>query len=337
MIYDNIEFHNVAELKASEGLVGLQVQRIPETLRMNINEGSADMMLSPVANVELRFILEDDSVELKLSKGNDAPLWMTVAWGGFHGFEKYELEKEAKDYKLTVPEYYKDYIHKAVNTSDYHPRMVRIMFGGYPEATLFYHGHSRSRMRAPQKSESPEKTLLVYGTSITHGFLLSGPHLSYPYQTARALGMDLINLGSSGSAYCEKEFADYIADRKDWDIAVLSISVNMYLTFDLPDFYERIDYMVTTIARRNRDKPVYCITLFPFFDDVGIYHELSKKNPDGYRQALRDVVNRCGMENVHLIEGSNLLDDFSLLAPDLIHPSDLGAVRIAKKLSEVIR
>lgn len=144
--------------------------------------------------------------------------------------------------------------------------MIRLMFGGSPNVQLYYHGIGPGNHRLPEVKESPSKTLLSYGTSITHGVIISGPHLSYPSMTARKLGMDLLNFGMSGTAYCEPEMADYIASRDDWDIATLALSVNMFNEmFTLEQFKERIEYMVNTVAKTRPSKPIYCITLYPFF------------------------------------------------------------------------
>ena len=37
---------------------------------------------------------------------------------------------------------------------------------------------------------------------------------------------DLVNLGTSGSAFCEPEIAEYIASQ-EWSLCVLELSVNM--------------------------------------------------------------------------------------------------------------
>jgi len=35
MIYDNVQFYNVAEMRPINGLEGLKIQRIPENVRVN--------------------------------------------------------------------------------------------------------------------------------------------------------------------------------------------------------------------------------------------------------------------------------------------------------------
>ena len=40
MIYDNIDFHNVAELSEVEGKKGLRIQRVPEETRKHLSENN---------------------------------------------------------------------------------------------------------------------------------------------------------------------------------------------------------------------------------------------------------------------------------------------------------
>jgi lysophospholipase L1-like esterase len=175
---------------------------------------------------------------------------------------------------------------------------------------------------------------MAYGTSITHGFDAEGPHLSYIAQTAWHLGADLINLGVGGSAHCEPELADYMATRDDWDVATLALSVNMQ-GFALDRFYERVSYMVSTVAERNPDKPVACITLFPYFRDFGIHDPGTNYGgtPEQYRQALRDAVAASSSGNVHLIEGGEILTEPRGLTHDLIHPGDHGMIEMGRNLA----
>lgn len=49
------------------------------------------------------------------------------------------------------------------------------------------------------------------------------------------------------------------------------------------------------------------------------------------------MVKDCPYENVHLLEGTEILKDFTLLAPDLIHPNDLGMMQMAENLSMKIK
>ncbi|WP_330166487.1 SGNH/GDSL hydrolase family protein [Halobacterium sp. KA-4] len=81
--------------------------------------------------------------------------------------------------------------------------------------------------RPPTVDELPDQRYLAYGTSITEGAAASVPHTDYVTTVARNCGVDALNLGCSGSAYCEAAMTEHIAARDDWDVATLAISVNM--------------------------------------------------------------------------------------------------------------
>lgn len=342
MIHDKIEFHNVAELRKIDGHEGLRIQRVPEHVRAHLRQHDCRgqrMMLSPSANVELRFLLISDSVDITLSASNAPGLKMQVYWGEFSEGHYYDIKETPTTITLEPHERYRQLDEAHIPSPGFSKRMVRLMFSGDTKVSLYYHGLSNGEIRTPAPEDKPARTLLAYGTSITHCSFASGAHLTYPHQTARALGMDLINLGSAGTAFCEGAVTDYIAGRNDWDMAILALSVNMYGSpaFTLDDFKARAAYMVNTIAEAHPDKPLFCITLYPFFDDVGIYLEDSTKNHEAYRQALRDIVRECDHDRVHLIEGPKLLTDITLLANDLLHPTDLGLVQMGQNLARRIQ
>ena len=166
------------------------------------------------------------------------------------------------------------------------------------------------------------------------------PHSSCAGHTARALGADLINLGSAGSAHCEAELADYIAARDDWDIATLALSVNLG-RFALDEFYKRVSYMVNTVSGANLDRPVACITLWPFFNDMladdGKLKQGETAPAAKFRQSLRDAVAACPNPNVHLLEGPELMTNTAGLTDDLIHPGDYGMMEMGLNLVAALK
>ncbi len=47
MIHSQIEFHNVAELRAVDNVPGLRLQRVPEEVRLALNDKAQQRVLSP--------------------------------------------------------------------------------------------------------------------------------------------------------------------------------------------------------------------------------------------------------------------------------------------------
>jgi hypothetical protein len=156
--------------------------------------------------------------------------------------------------------------------------------------------------------------------------------LAWNALTARALGYDFVNMGSSGTAYCEPAMADYLAGLK-WDLAVLELSVNMAGTgFSIEQFKARAGGLIDKLAKTHPQAPVVCISLFPY--GTGDLWKNSKAAE--YRQALADIVKASGHRNVHFVSGPDLLS-FTGLSPDLLHPTDHGMIEISSKLAPRIK
>ncbi|MDS0300807.1 GDSL-type esterase/lipase family protein [Halogeometricum sp. S1BR25-6] len=153
---------------------------------------------------------------------------------------------------------------------------------------------------------------------------------------AGTLGGAAPNLGCSGSAYCEPAMAEHIAARDDWDVATLSLSVNMANTggFPVEEFEARAEPFVNTVAAAHPDKPVACVTLFPYFDDVT--ESGDGEHAEAYRETLRTVVAKSPHQNLSVVEGPDLLP-LTGLSADLLHPGDEGMRAIGEGLSRHLR
>ena len=334
MIHQNIEFHNVAELREVAGKSGLRLQRVPEEVRVSLNEDAQMRMLQP-DTAEIRF-LSDGPCRITVS--SEGQTKVTVFNGLFDSMQRFIISTEPQVINIEVPEYLSQLDEKYWRDMSFSPHTYRLILGGTQRDPIFFHGIEGSNVRPPEASDLPESRYLAYGTSITHGWVAEGPHLIYVSQTARHLGADLINLGVGGAAFCEPELADYIGTRDDWDIATLALSVNMQ-EFSLEEFSERVTYMVNAVSGSNPDRLVACITLYPFFRDFGIEptDRTFGGRPEQYRQALRDAVSACPHPNAHLIEGPEILTNISGLTADLIHPGDNGMIEMGRNLGEKLK
>jgi len=340
MTHDGLEFHNIVELVEVDGEKGLRIQRAPESVRKQIDEGAAGVMLSP-ASSEIRFRLKEgcSSATVTLSSPEGATVY--VYHGPFQG-ASHIIGPEASEIKIAPGRRSSLLTKEDYPDSLYDPGLIRLIFGGvYPEP-VFYHGHSEG-IELPREGDVPQKTYLAYGSSITHGTADVGGAISYPAHVAWKLGMDCRNLGASGCCLCEKPFSDFLAEQ-DADVVTLEISVNMLgRGFTADEFKDRAYYLVKKIAESDPNKQVVCITLFPHYNDISdrFRSEKDKATSEEYRQVLRDLVKELRLPNVHLIEGPELLPDIGALSQDLIHPGARGMIQIgeelARRLAPIIR
>jgi lysophospholipase L1-like esterase len=328
LIYQNVELHNIEEIRKMPGSGGVRLQRVPEEVRMQLNESAQMRMLSP-ACAEIRFVSDLPTVRLTLS--SEGLTDAIVFHGVFQSEQRFSITKETQTIEITAPERLQQLSASLPQDMPFSSNVCRVMLAG---DALVFHGIEQEGIRPPRAEELPQLRYLAYGTSITHGSRATGPHLAYVSQTARRLGADLINLGVGGSAHCEHELADYIASRDDWDVATLALSVNMG-GFSLEAFSERVSYMVNTVAGANTHRPVACVTLYPYYDDLDTQDR--KAHATGRRQSLRDAVAACPHPNVHLFEGPEILSELGGLIPDLIHPADNGMIQMGENLARKLR
>jgi len=311
---DAVEFHNVAALRPVAGYEGLRPQRVPEPVRRELNRDAQHRMLSPT-NVEFRFVPEGSGpVEVTLACPNGTVrVW--PFWGPYQG-EPVDVEHGERTVELAVPE--KVGAADVAGGAGFSPRVCRLVCrgrSGMRGEWLLFRGLDGAA-RPPTGDETPDRTYLAYGTSITEGGASTAAHLSYPAVAARILDADLYNLGSSGSAHAEAALADHVADAA-FDVATLSLSVNM-LEFSVEAFRERAAYVLETVAA-DPDRTVVAITI-----------PTNEFPPDGggdqserFREQLREAVAAVDRPNLHILEGPALAGP-SGLSTDRVHPGDHG-------------
>ena len=342
LIHSNVQFHNTSELVPVDGLPGLRLQRIPQRVRSALNSQCQQRMQAP-HGCEIRFVSEGRDIEVTLSSVA-GPTDLIVFWGDFQDVERYTIGSKPTTLKLSYPERLEQLKPSVGEGGSFSRQVWRLTtMGKDKHALLHFHDINGDGLRPPRRDELPKHTYLAYGTSVTDGFGATAMHLTYIAQTARRLKADYVNLGSAGSAYCEKELADYVAGRKDWTFATLEISLNMIGAEFSPEQYRaRADYMVNTIAASDTIRPVFCITPQPYFGDLCADVEGSHGSGviAAYREELRRVVEKSPHKNVHLIEGSHLVTSVEGYTMDLTHPGDFGHAEIgenlARRIAEVV-
>jgi lysophospholipase L1-like esterase len=337
MHHDGIQFHNVGEGRSIEGRDGMVLQRVPEAVRTELNEGAQSRMRHP-AGVELRFV-PDGAAAVTLSTlpgGSASTGTVRVFWGPIQGTTEVTVGESPTRIEVSPPAKLSDLDPSACEELAFDPRVCRIQLPGeHRGGPMVYHGRDGD-VRPPRADELPDRRYLAYGTSITEGEAPLGEHLTYVSQTARRLDADLLNLGSCGTAYCDSAMADHIAERDDWDIATLSISVNMVGAFPPDEFRERAEEMIDRIASAHPDNPVVPITIFRNARDV-CRSEDPEAMCERFREELRDIVAETPHENVSLLEGPELLPTVEGLTTDLVHPGDNAMITIGETLAGELR
>lgn len=339
MIHNNLEFHNVVEIEPPDSLL----RRFPAAIRNTLSP-LGRMVAQDAAGCEIRFVTDSTHLRVSLS-AMPSPLGpyeqhaqdLTVFNGPFFhsvhriatsGVSHIQIPDIGAVQKLKYAALAPERRHGCGFSVD----VWRLCLGRY---TAGFHGLETYGfpVRPPQPAEVPRQKWLAYGSSITNGASPTGHHLSYLYHAARALGVDVFNQGLSGACHCEPAVADYFAARTDWDFATLELGVNMRGSFTAAEFRTRTTYLIQQLAQTG--KPVVLITIYP-------NSETGTPSPNGIAEAefgtiLRDLVRQINRTNLHLIDGAEILTDFTNLTRDLIHPSDYGHIQMGLNLAMTLK
>ena len=328
--YSTVSLHNVATLESPSWTNdGDQLFRVPKHVRAEVNSDAAERLRHPTG-CEIRFVPDSATEQIEVTLSAGAQTRVHIFWGPFQPWEPIELNKKPKTLSLKIPERLSR-LTTSRESNRFAPQVCRIRLERIPAVAL----HSvTGNCRPPMEDECPDLCCLSYGTSITEGAASSAPHLNYVSHLSRLTRCDVLNLGCSGSAYCEPDLGEYIASRDDWDVATLALSVNMANGGFSPDeFHERASKFVETVAAAKPRRPVVCVTLFPYFADVTSDGDAALASD--YRSTLTSIVADASYPNLSVVSGPDLLDVSGLTA-DILHPGDTGMAMIGTELAQVV-
>jgi lysophospholipase L1-like esterase len=336
MLYKNAELYNIRAIQPLPQ-DGFRLSRVPEDVRQVLNEGAQNTAFN-TCGCEIRFNLRSGAAKVTLRRTARGevpvdPSGVAEVWfGPFEGdwtICPRAIGPEPTTLTISYPGNLADLQRYAAEAGlPYDPALVRVILPyDWPTELVDIEGD----IEPPRPGQFPERRILMYGSSITHGGGAVRPTESYAMLTAAQLGCDLVNLGFAGSAHMEKDLARFIADEVDWDLATLEMGINVLGAWPVEKFRERVQDFVGEIAAKHPDRPVFCIDLFTCVHDF-------THNPliEAYRAAVRETVEAIHMPKLVYINGRTLLTRLSGLTADLVHPSSEGMQEIASRLVSVL-
>ncbi|MCD7819314.1 MAG: SGNH/GDSL hydrolase family protein [Lachnospiraceae bacterium] len=325
MIYDQIEFHNVEEITATDK--GCLLSRLPLSIARQLNEGIPNSRTYMGAGVELRFRMPKREVTLHLrADANEEAQTALIYFGSIQGGWQYSSKTIGEqDTALHIP--YPENMDEMERISQkaglsFSPWLVRVLL---PYGTCYYLGKEGETL-PPLSGDEPTACYLAYGSSITHGSLGLVTPLTYVFRITSILGTDCLNQGYAGCAHMERTMAEYLVSRKDWTFASLEMGVNMLGTELTDEAYEKriCDFLQPF---KEDDRPVFVTDIFT-------------KNGGNRKRAevFREIVRR-NTEGSRLIytPGKELLSQPEYISADMTHPTLEGQMQVAQRWSEVMR
>ena len=331
MIYKNMEIHNAAELLFGEQ-GGAMWLRYPSSVCETFEKEGAKIQAGNSSGVELRFIMKSDTVEIKLRSTGTGRfhIFRGGLQGGWYDHEGKITSPDGTVIRIERKEQETiDRVHKDFSLP-WDPSLIRIVFDGGRFEILDVKGE----IAPPAEGQTPKKTILFYGSSITHGSNALSATNNWTSWVAHGLSMDFLNKGLAGSCYMENETVSYLGAlgrEGKWDVAVLELGINV-MSWGEEKRRTRVENTLEKIAAANPDKPIFVISPFYSSDD---YNGGARAKP--WRETIRSVIERRAYPNVTYIPGDSILGSMDLISADCVHPSAYGVMQIAERLLSVMK
>ena len=327
MIFKSILLHNVDELVPTDD-GGFAMLRAPLAVEQALSDPG------PRANriatgMELRFVIRSGTARIKILC-SDAYVYYGNIQAGWQVSSTPASEEPRWIELAAVTERMPTFERIAKeNNHPFSPRVVRI-FPKSGIAPVIY--DVEGDVEVPAADMMPQKTILAYGSSITHGSLSILPMTTWIHQLAENLGTDCLNRGYSGSCHAEPEMVDYLCTL-DFDCAVVSFGANMS-RFSTEEYEKRARNLITTLCTTHPDRKfIFVDTTYQVSD---IFDGEEGKIAQ-FRKILARLVKTSGFANAKYVCGLELMSGSWGLSGDLVHPNIHGVNTIANNLMPIVK
>ena len=175
--------------------------------------------------------------------------------------------------------------------------------------------------------------IVFYGTSILQGGCASRPGMAHTSIIGRALQTDVINLGFSGNAKCDKSILETMK-RIDAKAYMLDFVPNMQIDTWASGTTLFTDSAETFIAGLAAAKPEATIYIVEHQNSPVIVVPAHKETIDKHNKALLAIYNRQKVNHSNLvyIKSDGIIGNDGEGSVDGTHLTDLGFMRLAENL-----
>jgi lysophospholipase L1-like esterase len=177
----------------------------------------------------------------------------------------------------------------------------------------------------------PSFRYVAYGDSITQGFQCSMVSRTYPFLVAEAKKWQLVNLGFGWRQATALD--GVVVGSFKADIITILMGYNDYITNKPLKSYEAdLQGVIRNIRAQQPLVPIYLLT--PLWSTEPHPTTLGLKLED-YRKVVRNVAEKAEDQNLHLVEGLNLIPNDPQYFSDGVHPNDAGFSVLAWNLEKI--
>lgn len=311
-------------------------RRLPEHPNFEITE-AVDVLADCTAGGQIRFQTTATKLAIKVKLSGKANMPHMAATGQC-GFDCY-IGDPTKQQFVNVTRYdhfQQDYEIIIFERQEKDLINITLHFPLYQGVEHVFIGvNEGAEVKAAPHFESAKK-VIFYGTSITQGGCASRPGMAYPNILSRRFNMEFINLGFSGNGKGEGNMARLISEIENPACLILDYEPNCVST----ELYkETLPEFIRIYRESHLNTPILLVSKFPYAAEL-INKQLYNDRNDrlNFQKELIEQLKQAGDQNIYFYEGTDLLGEHSEEGTvDGTHPTDLGFMSIANKLTPVLR
>ena len=294
-------------------------KRLPKGVHVSEN---VDILMAHPSGINVIFQTNSKNIKVKAKLGGKAYMSHMTAVGTI-GFSLYVKVKNKWAFLGASKVNTEEYNATLASNLDKKTRTYRLYFPLYQALNEAYIGVDKKATFAFEKPNMDK--LVIYGTSISQGGCATRPGMDYGAILGRDLGLDVINLGFSGSCKIEPVMTDII-NQIDKKYLILEVESNSPSPEHMK---EHLDYMLKNL----KDKDKFKIYLISHFADT---ETLLKKDLRKYRDRYKEL--QASFPYVRYLDGEALTKELAYEGTvDGVHLTDLGFYQLAKKLAKIIK
>lgn len=321
------------------GEIGYKYVRLPDRAKDQVRPPVWDLSRN-AAGLAIHFYCNSPEITVRyqVSGSHSMPHMQAT---GVSGLDLYSIDSEGQwgfcfgNYSFgdTI-----QYSYKGLGKDKYHDRGFE-----YRLYLPLYNTVEWMEIGTPEESEltfipqSPEKPVVLYGTSIAQGACSSRPGMAWGNLLQRSLGYPLINLGFSGNGKLEKEVLNYVIEQ----------DARLYILDCLPNLTQNTEQEVTDLVvaavkqiRATRNAPILLVEHAGYSNAPTnkAQYELYTRLNEGSRKGFEKLQSE-GIKDLYYLTHDEL--NYSPDAwVDYVHPSDFGAeaqaTAVEKKVREIL-
>lgn len=290
------------------------------------------------AGGQVRFRTDASRLLIKVRLSGGASMYHMPATGQC-GFDCYIGEPGRQQYVSTAQfqAKQKEYISQLYRWPGKREYTVTLNFPLYQGVEELWIGVDQHAAVSEPPSYKSDKSIIVYGTSVTQGGCASRPGMAYTNLLSRMIPMEFVNLGFSGSGKGEPELAELAADIANPALYILDYEGN---TGPVENIAKSLPVFLRILRERHPLVPILVVSRVRNGGDA--LHEGRAELHERRRQVQRENVELRraeGDRHLHFLDGHTLigLEDANECTVDGTHPTDLGFMLMARSLAPVVR